>query len=215
MAGMVFSRKATAILAGALAAGATALVLAPRAGGSPRNFNPDRVATLELNMWQAYYAKQRLRLFQLLVVTLREQYGFSWATATNTAFHLARAAARFGDATGQYERVVPDLVRAFETIRTKSDTDFLPSDAAHAELAWWIARRVPGEDDAHNVGRLIAEEYALLYGAPVERVMQAGLLRAQAGALRDSQARRPDWGEIERLLTRSYQELSAGVSQRS
>ena len=33
-------------------------------------------------MWQAYYAKERVRLFTLLTTMLREQYHYSWATAS-------------------------------------------------------------------------------------------------------------------------------------
>ncbi len=51
-------------------------------------------------MWQAYYAKERARLFALLVTLLHEQYHYSWATATLEGFHLARAAATFGDLRG-------------------------------------------------------------------------------------------------------------------
>src|SRR5436190_22080581 len=73
-------------------------VTPPRGPRSMRHFNPDRLADLEVRMWQAYYAKERVRLFALLVTMLHEQYRYSWATATKEAFHLARAAATFGDA---------------------------------------------------------------------------------------------------------------------
>jgi hypothetical protein len=39
-----------------------------------RAFQPDRLADLELDMWQAYYRDERLRLFRGLVTTPREQY---------------------------------------------------------------------------------------------------------------------------------------------
>src|ERR1044072_3945256 len=68
------ARKTLVALA-ILAAFALAFVLTPpRASRSMREFNPARLADLEVRMWQAYYAKQRARLFGLLVTTLREQY---------------------------------------------------------------------------------------------------------------------------------------------
>lgn len=70
------------------------------------------VARLEVEMWQAYYGKQRLSLFTLLVTTLREQYGYSWARATQASLYLARAASRFGDMRGDYDTVLPDLQAA-------------------------------------------------------------------------------------------------------
>ena len=81
---------------------------------SMRRFEPGRMADLETRMWQAYYAKQRTRLFLLLVSTLREQYRYSWATATRQAFYFARAAAAFGDITLDYEQVVPDLEKGYQ-----------------------------------------------------------------------------------------------------
>ena len=59
----------------------------PRGPRSLRVFQPARLADLEVRMWQAYYAKERVRLFSLLVTMLHEQYHYSWATATLEGFH--------------------------------------------------------------------------------------------------------------------------------
>ena len=73
-----------------LAAFALALVLTPPSGArSLRVFDPDRLADLEAGMWQAYYAKQRTRLFGLLVTLLHEQYHYSWAVAAVEGFQAA------------------------------------------------------------------------------------------------------------------------------
>jgi hypothetical protein len=163
-------------------------------------------------MWQAYYANERLRLFGLLVITLREQYHYPWTTATMEAFHLARAASTFSGLTGRYDTVLPDLERAYETVARWHHAGFDPHAVARAELAWWVARRTPGANDPEQVGRLIAEEYALLYEAPLADVLSAGLLRAEAAALRDREAGQPDWAAIGALLRDSYRELRARLS---
>ena len=75
-----------------------------------------------------------------------------------------------------------------------------------------MARRVPGQNSPEQVGRLIAEEYALLYETSRERVAEAALLRAEAAALRDGHATSPDWNAIARLLQRSYRELLPAVA---
>jgi hypothetical protein len=167
------------------------------------------MADLELRMWQAYYGKERVRLFALLVTTLREQYHYSWTTATVEGFHLARAAATFAELKGQYEVVLPDLERAYQTAARWHGAGFDPRAVARAELAWWVARRTPGQNDPEQVGRLIAEEYALLYEAPLADVLRAGLLRAEAAALRDREAGQPDWAAIGALLDDSYGDLRA------
>jgi hypothetical protein len=111
-----------------------------------KQFEPARLAHLELRMWQAYYAKQNVRLFALLVEMLREQYHYSWATAVREAFHLARAAATFGNARSDYEGVLPDLESAYTTAQRWERASFDPNAVAHAELAWWVARRIPGQN---------------------------------------------------------------------
>jgi hypothetical protein len=201
---------ASGVLAAGLAAG---LVLhAPAGDRSGRDFDPERLAELELRMWKAYYGKEKLNLFRLLVVTRREQFRYSWATAVRESFHLARAAATFGDARSGYERVLPDLEEAYTIARAWSGASYDPARLARAELDWWVARRTPGRSGAETVGGLIADEYALVYGIPRSRVEEAGVLRAQAGRLRDEGGRDADWSQVETLLRQSYRSLRLAVN---
>lgn len=188
----------------------------PRGPRSLRHFNPDRLAALEVGMWQAYYAKQKARLFQLLVTMLHEQYHYSWATATHEGFHLARAAAIFGDATGNYDALVlPELEKAYSTAKDWLHAGFDPQTVARAELSWWVARRVRGENSTEHVGALMAHTYALLYEAPEPAMTRAALLRAQAARLRDQQAQQADWQEVGGLLTESYRDLHSALAPQS
>src|SRR5690349_9551293 len=116
-------------------------VRAPSGPRSLRVFDPDRLAELEVGMWQAYYAKDKSRLFRLLVVMLHEQYHYSWQKAVVAGYKLARAAATFGDTTGDYDRVLPDLTAAYTIARDWTGSKFDPAAVARAELSWWTARR--------------------------------------------------------------------------
>src|SRR5258708_39996969 len=148
----VRARKTVVALA-ILGACAWAFVLTPPRGArSMREFNPPRLANLEVRMWQAYYAKQRARLFALLVTMLHEQYHYSWAMATREGFHLARAAARFGDLRGGYDVGLPDLEAAYAAARSWTHAEFDPGAVAQAELTGWVARRVPGQNSAEQIG---------------------------------------------------------------
>jgi hypothetical protein len=209
-----FMRRRITLAFAAIVMAAVAYVLfhPPAERGSMRHFEPSRLANLETRMWQAYYEKQNIRLFSLLVVMLREQYHYSWAISVREAFHLARAAATFGNARSNYEQVLPDLEAAYTMVRDWEGARFDPRDVARAELAWWVARRIPGENAPEHVGAIIAEEYALLYEVPAPSVESAGVLRAQAGALRDAQASAPDWPVIESLLVRSYSDLHRALN---
>ena len=184
-------RVLIAVVLVALGGAAYTLTAAPEGPRSLRQFEPRRLADLELRMWQAYYAKENVRLFGLLVTLLREQYRYPWWRAVEEGFHLARAAATFGNARSDYEQVLPDLEAANATAREWLDAGFDPAAVARAELAWWVARRIPGQNSVEQVGGLIADEYALLYEVPRERVLASALLRAEAAAMRDARVSEP------------------------
>lgn len=186
-------------------------VSAPAGPRSVRVFEPDRVADLELDMWRAYYAHQNIRLFRDLVVLLHEQNRYPWAKATIAGFHLARAAARFADLRSNYEQVLPDLERAYAILKDWTHSSFDPAAVARAELAWWVARRIPGQNSPEQVGELIAEENALLYAVPRDQVLPASTLRARAGRIRDDGSERADWAVVSQLLHQSYRELHVAV----
>ena len=212
---MSLTRRSTRILVvtSLLAAFGIAFVLTPPRGPrSIRQFDPESLASLEVRMWQAYYAKERTRVFLLLVTLLHEQYRYSWATATLEGFHLARAAATFGDLRGNYDVVLPDLEAAYGKVRSWTGAGFDPRAVARAELAWWEARRIPGRNSPEQVGQLIADEYALLYETSPARMAVAAQLRAEAAALRDVRAEEPDWTTVARLLQQSYHELKLALA---
>jgi len=202
------------VLATLLLALGSVFIFLPASGPrSMRAFDPDRTAALELDMWQAYYHKETARLFRGLVTLLHEQYRYSWGKATTAGFYLARAARTFSDLRSDYDRVLPDLERAYAIARDWTEAHFDPAAVSRAELAWWVARRDPRQNSAENVGSLIAEEYALLYEVPRDRVINAALLRARAGKLRDEGGDNANWPAVSRLLIESYRELHTAVAR--
>lgn len=186
-------------------------IAAPSGPRSLRVFDPDRTAELELDMWRAYYDRRTVRLFTGLVTLTHEQYRYPWGKAVRASFHLARAAATFAKIREDYDQVLPDLRRAYAIAQSWTAARFDPAMVARAELAWWVARRVPGQDSPEQVGGLIADENALLYEVPRERVLAASILRARAGKLRDIGGDRADWATVADLLVQSYRALHAAV----
>jgi hypothetical protein len=185
--------------------------LTPSGPRSLREFDPDRTAALEVDMWQAYYKGENVRLFRGLVALTHEQFRYSWARALQASFHLGRAAARFAKMRSDYATVLPDLEAGYTIARDWTNETFDPKAVAKAELAWWVARRMPGENSPENVGGLIADENALLYRVPRERVLEASVLRARAGRLRDDGGENADWAEVSRLLVQSFRALHAAI----
>jgi len=175
-------------------------------------FIPDEVAAAETRMWQAYYDLDLARLHRELVTLLRSQFGVSPEDAESIARSLGAAAMKFERSRGRYEQVVfPDLVAAYRKLRFVLKRDFDPKEAARAELAWWVARRTPGRDSPQQVGKRIAELYAVLYGGERPGFLEAGVLRAEAARLRDLGGVHCDWAGVERLLRRSYWVLAGAI----
>ncbi|HYN06660.1 MAG TPA: hypothetical protein VES67_04655 [Vicinamibacterales bacterium] len=186
-------------------------IATPEGPRSLRAFDPDRTAELELDMWQAYYAGRNVRLFTDLVTLNHEQYRYTWARASQVGYYLARAASTFAKIRSDYEQVLPDLEKAYGIAKNWTQARFDPKAVARAELAWWVARRMPGQDSPEQVGGLIADLNAVLYDVPRDRVLAASVLRARAGRLRDEGGERADWAEVGRLLKESYRALHAAV----
>ena len=133
---------------------------------------------------------------------------YPYAKAVRAAYHLARAASVFSGIRSDYDRVLPDLETAYRIARDWTGASFDPASVARAELAWWVARRTPGEDSAEQVGHQIAEEYAQLYQAPSDCMAPAAALRAEAAHLRDIGGAQADWSKVEALLVQSFRALS-------
>jgi hypothetical protein len=198
-----------AVLIGAGAVWGTVPPPGPR---SLKAFDPDRTADLETDMWRTYYARDNIHLFRDLVTLLHEQNRYSWFRAAEAGFYLARAAATFASIHDDYDaRVLPDLVTAYTVERDWLGASFDPAAVAHAELAWWVARRIAGQNAPEQVGALIAAENALLYGVPGDRVLAASVLRARAGRLRDDAGEHADWAAVSDLLHQSYRALHDAV----
>ena len=187
-------------------------VATPSGPRDVRAFDPDRTAALEVDMWKAYYDKRNVALFLDLVTLNREMYRCPRSTAARIAYHFARAAATFASIRSAYEQVLPDLEDGYRIARDWSGLTYDPAIIAKAELAWWIARRIPGKDSPEQVGGLIADLNAQFYAVPREKVLDASILRARAGRLRDEGGPAANWPEIGRLLAESYQLLHKGVN---
>jgi len=176
------------------------------------SYDAVKIAEAETKMWQAYYSGDQIQLGFHLVGLLRSQYGLSLLEAKAIGEALARAAIAFLSAKGNYEQVaLPDLIQAYSLIQSETGASFDPEEVAKAELAWWIARRTPGEDSPEQVGEKIARQYILLYGLDEPSFHEAGLLRARAARLRDLSGATADWAQVENLLIESYSVLAEAI----
>jgi hypothetical protein len=183
------------------------------------DFEPDELAALETRMWKAYYRRQPLRLFVLLVRALRAQAKVSWPRVLGASLLLTRAAAGFARASGDYERFAPDIGRGYRMLGLPDHVDV--EAVARHELRWWVVRREIGLAAGQAAGGAITDLYAALYDVPRERVAEAGRLRGLAAEIRDRGASDdPEgpgaagsayWPEVARLLRNSYRSLRTAL----
>jgi len=184
------------------------------------DFDADRLADLETAMWKAYYRKQPARLFGSLVMAIREQGQVSWPRALAVSVFWTKAAAQFGNSTGDYDRFTPDVARGYRLLGLPKDID--ADEVARRELRWWVVRREIGLAAGDAAGQAITRLYAALYDLPERSVAEAGRLRGEAAEVRDRGATDdPDgprgrgaayWPTVARLLRESYRSLKAAVS---
>jgi len=184
-------------------------------------FDADELARLETRMWKAYYRRQPARLFGWLVFALRAQAHVSWPRALVASLALTRAAAGFARATGEYDRFVPDVVRAYRLLGLPDSVD--AEEVARRELRWWVVRREIGVAAGSAAGDAITRLYAEIYGVDPSRVEAAGRLRGLAAEVRDRGANddpdgprgagRAYWPEVARLLRDSYRSLAAALAE--
>jgi hypothetical protein len=187
--------------------------------GWGRDFDPDELARLETRMWKAYYRRQPLRLFVLLVRALRAQARVSWPRALRASLLLTRAAAGFARASGGYERFAPDIGRGYRMLGLPDHVDV--GAVARHELRWWVVRREIGLAAGEAAGTAITDLYAALYDIPTDKVAEAGRLRGLAAEVRDRGASDdPEgpggagaayWPEVARLLRESYRRLRTAL----
>ena len=150
----------------------------------------------------------------------REQAGVSWPRAIRAAFYLARAAAGFGGATGEYEQFIPDIVRGYRMLGLPNDVD--AEEVARRELRWWVVRREIGLAAGEAAGEAIASLYSAIYRLPEQEVAEAGRLRGLAAEVRDrgatddpegpTAAGKTYWPRVAGLLRDSYRSLHRAVS---
>jgi hypothetical protein len=198
-----------ALVAAVVYGGFFAVPAGPRAEGQ---FDPERLATDEVDVLKAVAAREEWGTYAALVPMLREQHRYSWFRAAQASYYEARALTTFPELTSRYERVLPDLEDAATIERDWMDAVFDPMAVARAELTWWVTRKMPNLNSADQVAPLISDEYSLRYHLAPGQAMDAALRRAEALELAGRGGNDPDWPGVEKLLTESNRALKQAIA---
>jgi len=180
-----------------------------------KHFNPDKVAQLDLNMWQAYYSHNFFRLFILLLQLNHEFFGLNYLATLRAAYYSATAAIDFKLHRGREnsERIIKNLSKFLKIVSNKSLEKFDYKKAAELELAWWLIDRYPNKYETSREVALAAA-MAAVYGVQTSALTDYANYRAQAMVLNDkaeAAGHETDWSQVGILLKKSFNSLHQSV----
>ena len=177
-------------------------------------FDPDSLGRLEQRAWAVYYLRDWPRLFRLLLEITRRHFGLSLPAAIYATCVATRAQVRFARAGNQDGRAEADMRRFYAFVRGPAGGCYDPARAAALEIGWWVVHRERARSaDRRALSAALAASYAEVYQRPLETMMEAAELRAEAMDLSDQWVREgrqrgsPLLRRIAELLVQSYRAL--------
>ncbi len=190
------------------------------------SFNPDRVAYYEKAGWEAYYAKNWLRVLGLMVRLNREEFHMDLPMAFFAALVVAAASAAYAPPNGRNNLRSAELGlrRYYSLARRSAGLSATAEELASLELNYWqVHRRLALERQqapAHNTDLAplvdsLERLHAALFAAPQPALHRSAEARAQAAAAVDritggySQSVSEDWLQVETCLREAYRALLA------
>lgn len=188
---------------------------------TPFTFNPDQVAYYEKAGWEAYYDRQWLQAFRLMVQLNRAEFHMPLLTALAAALDIVRASLAFAPvdndvpAAAEFVRRYYEKARRYVGIRASAET------LSQLEMDYWIVHRKLAVErmrtpDLDNTGPLVeslANLHAALFQASPEATRRSAELRALAAKTVDritghySTDIRSDWQQVEAYLQQAYRAL--------
>lgn len=188
-----------------------------------RKFDPDKVARYEKASWDAYYDRNWLRAFWLLMQLNREQFNMSVFTAFTAALDTARASMAFAplgrEDIAKAKRFIEKFyAKARRSLNLKADAHTL----AELEITYWIVHRRlavaraknPNDGDIEPMIRAFQNLHAALFDSTPDAQRASAEWRARAAEAVDlitskrSTDVAGDWRRIEEYLRKAYRSVT-------
>lgn len=194
----------------------------PPDGAQRTDFDPERLAYLEAAGWRAYYDRNWLRVFGLMVQTNREQFRMSLPTAIAAAVDIVRASIAFAPVDNDVPAATGHLHAFYDKARRSLGLTADAGTLAALEMDYWIVHRrlalerqqAPSHDgDVAPMVEALARLHAALFDAPPEAIQRSAEMRAQAAVAVDritggySTDVADDWRRVEESLREAYRSL--------
>ena len=188
---------------------------------TPRLFDPDKVAYYEKAGWEAYYDRNWLRAFMLLVRLNREQFRMGLLTAVSAAMDTVRASRAFAPVDNDIPEAQAQIQKFFAKARPGLEIKASAQKLAELEMDYWVVhrqlalRRIEDHED-HDIEAMtqsLANLHAALFNSTPEAMRESAEYRALAAKAVDritgkySQDVTADWREVENYLQRAYRSV--------
>lgn len=191
----------------------------------------DRIARIETELWEAYYNREWLREFRLLVAMHREFFRMSAPTAVAAGYDAARSAMAFAPLdSSDLPKARRYLLRYYDKVRRALNREATATDLAERELHYWVVHREvarrrlaevangraaddPDLEEIEPVIDAFARLHAGLFNSTPEAMRESAVYRAQAAAVVDRISGRyspnvaADWTRVETLLRQAYRAI--------
>lgn len=188
-----------------------------------RFFDSDKVAYYEKAGWEAYYNRDWLHVFLLMVQMNREQFCMSMAVAIAAAIDIVRASITFAPVDNDVPAATGHLQRFYDKARRSRDLAAVDAwTLAALEMDYWVVHRrlalerkqAPShEGDIEPMVASLAGLHTALFTAPPEAIRRSAELRAEAAVVVDritggySTDVADDWCKVEESLREAYRSL--------
>jgi hypothetical protein len=195
-------------------------VIQPSPSFDMRGFNPDVIAYYEAEGWRAYYDRNWLRAFGLMVHLSDSQFHIPFPRSFLAVYHIIRASVAFVPRKHDLE-VVRQHLELFYCIAADANRGAFDSHTvADLELRYWVIHRelaARPDADKHPLIECVAALHAALFGCIPAAVWASAVSRvAAANAVDQITSRRSsdpaaDWELVESSLRRAYQQVKSAV----
>ncbi len=183
-------------------------------------FNPDRVAHIEVESWKAYYDHAWLKLLRLVISLIQEQFRIPFPISLLAAFYTVRASAAWAPKEHKDENAIrADLASFYKLARRYSGLHFDPAKVATLEFRYWDDhRRLSGLPDKTDFIQTMIALHAAIFGLTLDQARESGEKRVEANNVLDtitahtSPDPAADWLRCEALLRQAYGSIKHAVT---
>ena len=182
------------------------------------DFDPHRVAYYEKAGWEAYYDRNWLRAFWLLVRLSRAQFRMGWLAALSAALDTVRASVAFAPLErNDVPKATTHIRQFYEKARRSLSIEADAETLARLEMDYWvvhrqraIARAKNPDDDSEPLVPSLTRLHAALFNSTPEAMRESAEHRARAADTVDLITSRRstdvpgDWRRVEEHLRQAY-----------